>query len=68
MVDPAARAAAWSWIVDAGRCTTKGNSGRATGPFVGCRSGAARHAHAVVGVAGSAIYAGARASRPTRAA
>ncbi len=56
MVDPAARAAAWPWIVDAGRRTTKGNSGGATGRFVGCRSGAARHVQAVVGVVGSAIY------------
>src|ERR671933_95510 len=45
MVDFAAGAAAWAWTVDAGRRTVKGDSGRATGPFAGCRSGAAGGVH-----------------------
>jgi hypothetical protein len=68
MVGSAVPAAAWSWIVDAGRCAAKRHSGRATGRFGACRSCAARHAQAVVGVVESAIYTGTRASRPTRAA
>src|SRR5918992_4638276 len=56
MVEVATRAPAWPWIVDAGRCAGKGNSGRATGPFLACRSGAARHAQAVVGVVALAIF------------
>jgi len=55
MAGSAARAVAWPWIVDAGRRTAKGNSGRATGPFAGWRSGAARHAQAAVGVADPTI-------------
>ena len=58
MVDSAARTAAWSWIVDAGRCAREGHSGRATGPFSGCRSCAASRDQVVLGVVESTIYTG----------
>ena len=57
MVDFVARAAAWSWIVVAGRRGPKGDSGRATDPFGPWRSSAARRGQAAVGVAESAILA-----------
>src|SRR5919202_891382 len=41
MVDSATGAAAWSWTVDAGRRTTRGHSGRATGPLGGAAAQAA---------------------------
>jgi hypothetical protein len=37
MVDFAAVVPEWVWPVDAGRDTQKGDSGRATDPFGGCR-------------------------------
>jgi hypothetical protein len=49
MVGRATRTAACLRIVDAGRCTPKRDSGRATGRFGGCRSCAARRRQAVVG-------------------
>src|SRR3954466_10878009 len=55
MVDPSPRAPPGSGMVDAGRCPSKGNSGSATDPFGGCRSGAARQRRGGVGVAGSVI-------------
>ncbi len=51
MIGTAAGAAPRSWIVDAGRCRPKGNSGSATGAFGRCRSGAARQHRGVVVVA-----------------
>ncbi len=56
MIEFVARAATRSWIVDAGRCTAKGNSAPGTGPFGGCRSCAARRLRGVVGVVESVIY------------
>ena len=55
MVGPVAHTAPRSWIVDAGRCTPKGNSGSATDPFGRCRSGAARQLRGAVGVVESVI-------------
>ena len=43
-------------IVDAGRCTSKGNSASGTGRFDGCRSGAARRRREVVVTIRSAIW------------
>ena len=50
-----AAAATRTWIVDAGRCRPKGNSGSATGPFGRCRSSAGRQLRGVVGVVESVI-------------
>ena len=47
---------AWPGTVDAGRCSREGHSGGATGPFSGCRSGAAGRAQAGAWVAGLAAY------------
>jgi len=56
MIDFAARVPAWPRTVDAGRCPREGHSGRATGPFSGCRSGAAGRVQAGAGVVESVIY------------
>ena len=55
MVDSMARVPAWPRTVDAGRCTREGHSGGATGPFSGCRSGAAERAQAGARVVESTI-------------
>src|SRR5215210_1604033 len=56
MIDSAVRTATRTWIVDAGWCRAKRNSGSATGRFGRCRSGAARQPRGVAGVAGSVMY------------
>jgi hypothetical protein len=66
MVGAATRAASRFWIVDAGRCTPKGNSGSATDPFGGCRSGAARQHRGVVWVVVPAISQWDSATAPPR--
>jgi hypothetical protein len=55
MVDSAAGVPGCAWRVDAGRCPPKGNSGSATGPFGGCRSGAAGRVQTGATVVESAI-------------
>src|SRR5215218_8261873 len=55
MIGSAAGAAPRPWIVDAGRRTSKGNSGSATGRFDGCRAGAARQCRGAVAVVESVI-------------
>jgi hypothetical protein len=55
MIESMARAVPRSWIVDAGRCTPKGNSALGTGPFGRVPSGAARQLRGAVGVVDSVI-------------
>ena len=63
MIGSTACAVAWQCPVDAGRCTAKGNSASGTGPFGGCRSGAAGRAQAAVQVVEAVIWL-ARAAYP----
>jgi hypothetical protein len=56
MVDSAAGAAGWSWIVDVRRREAKGHSGDSHGPLRIVASGAARRGQAAVAVVESAIY------------
>jgi hypothetical protein len=55
MAEPMAAVLAWLRPADAGRRTAKGNSVSDTGPFVGCRSGAAGRRQASAGVVDSVI-------------
>src|SRR5215212_2626992 len=55
MIVVVSAAAARIRTVDARRCTSKGHSGGATGPFGGYRSGAAGRLRAVVGLAAAVI-------------
>ncbi len=70
MVDSAAGAVRWPWIVDAGRRGPKVDSGNATAAFGTWRSCAARHGQLAVVVVESTIYkagVAATASATTRA-
>src|SRR5215217_3855797 len=58
MVDSAAAVPGCAWPVDAGRCTPKGNSGRATGPFWRVPSCTAGRVQTGAGVVESAIRPG----------